>query len=178
MKIEIRERGSEAFFKEAISVANQYRRIIRKPEGKLRDLFSYYRVIVILGIVFLALCIALGLKWGFDGLGIAAIVLWCVTILLGAVYTVSLNKQLKSLMEAPAGSCLTMDEAGIELEKASGTDVRLSWSNILFVRAFKEAICFIPKEASGIVISVSRSYEGQIMSYLSSERPEIKVYGL
>ena len=178
MKIEIKERGSEAFFKEAISAANQYRKIIRKPEKKLLNVFTYFRAALILGIIFLALCIALGVAWGIDALITTAIVLWCVVILISAVYTVRLNKMLKSLMEGSIGSVLTLDEAGIELEKASGTDVRLSWNNVLFARVFREALCFIPKEDSGIVISVSRDYEAQVLSYLRSEKPELRVYGI
>ena len=37
MRLEIKEKGNEAFYREAINVATQYRRLLQNPERKLID---------------------------------------------------------------------------------------------------------------------------------------------
>ena len=39
MTIEIKEKGSEEFYREVVSVTTQYQRLIKKPDLKYRDLF-------------------------------------------------------------------------------------------------------------------------------------------
>ena len=54
LKIEIREKGSEAFYREVVNFQAQYRFTLRKLERKLKDYFKQFRTLLILGSVFLA----------------------------------------------------------------------------------------------------------------------------
>ncbi len=80
----------------------------------------------------------------------------------------NVQKLLKALMEAPPDSVLTLDEGGVELDKRGSQVVRLAWDNVLFVRIFRESICFVAKNSTGFVISVDRKYESEILEWLAN----------
>ena len=72
LRIEVKEKGTRAFYKEVVSVTYQYLRLMKKPERKLRDSFKELTVYIAICAVFLALLAVMGFAWGFDGLTIIA----------------------------------------------------------------------------------------------------------
>ena len=170
MRIEINEPGSEAFYRETVSVACQYRFLLKKPTRKLKDLFRAMRGNLILCAILLALMAALTLLDGADAARIAALVLLAVDMVLCGAYLVGLNKMLKSAMDNKRKSVLTLDDEGVELDKEGAQRVRASWDNVAFVRVFREGLCFFTKDGSGFVIAVSRRYERELLSYLKERQ--------
>ena len=43
MKIEIKEKGSEAFYKEIVNISGQYRYLIKNHNYKLKDYFKQFK---------------------------------------------------------------------------------------------------------------------------------------
>ncbi len=175
MKIQIKEKGSEAFYQETVNVISQYRALSKKPEGKLKDNFKLLRSYIVICAVMLAILAAMAAAWGADGKMIAGMVLLAVAAVFSAVILANLQKLLKALMEAPYDSVLTLDEEGVELDKRGSQVVRLAWNNVLFVRVFQESVCFAAKNSTGFVISIDRKYESEILAWIESNKAGITV---
>ena len=175
MRLEIKEKGSKDFYQEAVNAASQYRFFLKKPERKLSDNFKAYKRYIILCTVLAALLAVMNIAWGWDTLGIVAIVLMLAAIAFSFAGYSNLNKTLAAMMNDSRTSILTMDENGVELDKEGSQTVRMSWDNLAFVRVFDHSICFFTKDGMGFVVSVDRRYESEVLGYLKSERPEVTV---
>ena len=175
MRIEIREQGTPAFYKEVVCAMAQYMRIAKKPERKLEDTFKLLKIYIAVCGVFLVLIVLMGIFWGADGLTVLTVTILLAAIFLSAVQLNRLNQLYKSLEEDEHLSILTLDEQGVELNKEGSQLVRIAWDNVAFLRVFKESLCFFSKDVRGIIIAVSRKYEDQIFDYLSHNNVEIKI---
>lgn len=172
MQIEIREPGSEAFYRETANVLCQYRALCAKPDGKLHDKFREMRLIIILCAVALVILAALVVTDGWTTWRIVAAVLLAVDGVFYVFYLSGLQKTFQTLMDDHRPSVLTLDDAGVELNKENAQVVRASWENIAFARVFQESVCFFVKGGTGFVLSVSRQYEGELLPYLR-ERDDV-----
>lgn len=175
MRIEIKERGSEAFYRETVNVAAQYQRLLKNPKRKLGDLFKNYRNSGILSVVAFALLAILMILWGSDTIMIVAEVVLAINIVLSIMLFRNMKKLLGKLQDDPRTSVFSMDDRGIELDKEGAQIVRIAWDNLAFVRAFKESICFASKEGTGITISIDRKYENEIRQYMTEHVPSIEI---
>ncbi|MBQ1476370.1 MAG: hypothetical protein IIZ21_03705 [Firmicutes bacterium] len=175
MRLEIKEKGNEAFYREAINVATQYRRLLQKPERKLTDYFKAYKIYTILCAVLAVLIAAMNIAWGWDTLGTVALVALIIVAIFSAAFWKRLNGLQKSMMDDPRMSVFTMDENGVELNKGDSQTVRMSWDNLAFVRIFDESISFFTKDGMGFIITVNRRYAKEILEYLQAERPDVKI---
>ena len=175
MRLEIKEKGSKAFYQEAVNAASQYRFLLKKPQRKLADNFKLYQRYMILCAVLAALLLVMNIAWGWDALGIAAIVLLLFAVFFSGTMWKNLNKMLQNMMEDDRMSILTMDENGVELDKSGSQTVRMAWGSLAFVRVFDESICFFSKDGLGFVISVDRRYENEVLGYLKNEQPGVTV---
>ncbi|MBQ1418664.1 MAG: hypothetical protein IIY95_04585, partial [Firmicutes bacterium] len=86
MRLEIKEKGNEAFYREAINVATQYRRFLQKPERKLTDYFKAYKIYTILCAVLAVLIAAMNIAWGWDTLGTVALVALIIVAIFSAAF--------------------------------------------------------------------------------------------
>ncbi len=178
MTIEISKRSAtDAFYREAANVVGQYRRLMKRPERKLRDLFAALRVCLGVSVAFLVSVAVTGAVWGADGATIAAAGLFCFAILLCAVSLGSLTRLVRGLKNDPRSSLLTLDERGAELNKENSQVLRMAWDNVAFVREFDESVCFFSKEATGFVISVPSAFRGEIFAYLGENAPGVRAIG-
>lgn len=176
MRIEINEPGSEAFYREVVNVSGQHRRLMRKPEAKLRDHFRALRVNIILCAVFLALNLVMALTWGADTLSWVAGVLMVFCIALNGGFLMQYHRLLRALMARDGAAVLTVDESGVELDREGVQKVRLDWSTVAFVRVFQESLCFVPREAGSLLVAVDRKYAAQVLEELRHCAPDVKVY--
>ena len=176
MRIEIRVPGSDAFYREAVNVSGQHRRLIKKPEAKLRDQFRAFRVNTILCAIFLTLNLVVAFTRGADTVSwvLAALMVFC--IVLNVSFLLQYHRLLRSLKGTEGIAVLTLDEQGVELVRSDGVKVRLDWSTVAFVRVFEHSVCFIPRRTPGIVLSVERSYAAPILEALREYAPDVKVY--
>ena len=175
MTIEIKEKGSEAFYTEVVNVVSQYRYFLKKHDYKLKDNFRQFKLLLIVGTAVLVILILMMIFWGPDSFDYAVMAALLVSLLMSAVYLISLNKAKKGLMGAGGNSLLTLDEHGVELNKAGSQIVRLAWSSIAVLRIFKESMCFISKDQNGLVISVDRKYEEQVLGWLKEHPTGLEI---
>jgi|GEM_PF-1022365 len=177
MTIEINEKGSPEFYKETVNVVTQYRYLIKKPRRRLRDYFRQLLYAGLLCCALLALLAVLTAAAGPDALANAAMGVMVFCAVLCFAFLFNMKKLLRRMLADERPSVLTLDENGVELRKGSSQTVRIGWSNVAFVRVFKESVCFFSSDPSGFVISVTRRYDERIASFLRTARPDITLIG-
>jgi hypothetical protein len=176
MKIEIKEKGTEAFYRETVNVASQYKALIKRPDKKLSDRFAVFRIEGILCVVLFALTLLTSLAWGFDTLGIISMVLLAFVAFLCFCYLRNMKQLMKSLMDDPRSSVLTLDDLGVELDKEGTQTVRISWENVAFLRVFKECFAFLAKSPGGFMITVNMPYKEEVLQFLREHRTGVEIY--
>lgn len=172
--ITIRERGSEAFYRETVNVLSQYRALLKRPEKKLADNFRTLRIYSILCDILFVLFVLLAIRKGLDGGRLAALILLFFASVLASVYRTNLNRMARKL-ESHSVSVLTLDTQGVELDHKEVQTVRLAWNNIAFIRVFTESIAVLSKDGAGLVISIDRRYENEVIPWLRENRPDIRM---
>ena len=177
MRIEIKEKGTPAFYKEIVCALAQYMLIMKKPERKLRDSFKMLKTYIDVCGAFLVLVTALGIFYGMDALTILSIVVLLAAIILSMMQLNRLDQLYRSLQEDTHLSILTLDEEGVELNKEASQLVRMAWGNVAFLRVFDESLCFFGKDARGMIIAVNRNHEKQILDYISDNGIDVKIIG-
>ncbi len=177
MRIEITEKGSEAFYREVVNISAQYRYLLRNHNYRLKDYFRQFRTLLILGAVCFVLLLLMAVFWGIDPWGYAILAALGITVAMCAVYLHVLNKMLRAMLADSRPSVLSFDDTGVELNKGGSQIVKLGWDNIAVVRVFRESLTFVSGDHTGIVISAAKRYAGQILEWLQENQPSLEVVG-
>lgn len=172
MRIEIKETGNEAFYKEFVNVFGQYRNLMKNPEMKLKDHFKSLRSYIMILVGMFVILTLSNMYLGFDFLGIFSMVVLAVVAVLCAVVLKNFNNIYQSYLNDPRTSVVTVDETGVELNKEDSQVVKLGWENIAFARRFDESLCFLPKDNTGLIIAIPKKYEEQIKDEI-----QCQIYG-
>ena len=175
MQIEINEQGSEAFYKETVNAAAQYRYILKDHHYKLKDYFKQFRTLLITSLLVLAVNVGLIIAWGGDTIQTAASAVLLVAALMCGAYLFSLHKACKSMMAGRHRSVLTLDESGAELDVPDTQTVKIARKNLAVVRIFHESLCFVPQAGAGVVISVDRKLGAEIPDWIRENWPEAEI---
>ena len=174
MTIEINEQGSEAFYKETVNVAAQYKYLLKNHQAKLKDYFKQYKKLLILAAAVLLVNVLMIVFWGADTFQLVAAGALLIVTLMCAAFLASLNKACKSMMADGHSSVLTLDENGAELAVAGKQTIRMAWENLAVVRVFQESVGFIPQSGAGIIISVDKKYAADILAWLQINQPAVE----
>lgn len=175
LKIEVREKGTKAFYKEVVCVIAQYLRLMKKPDRKLQDTFKMLRTYLTICTVLLVIVLAMAIAWGMDALSIAAIALMVAAIALSGIQLYRFSNMVKAYLGDPRASLITLDPSGVELDKEGAQVIRVAWDEVAFVRVFDESVCFFAKGVRGLVIAVNRSREQEILAYLKDNRINVRL---
>mgnify|MGYP007070336305 CR=1 FL=1 len=175
MKIEINEPGSEAFYKETVNAAAQYRYILKDHSYKLKDYFRHYRTLLTVALIVLAANVAEMLLWGAGTAQLVASGVLLAASLMCSAYLFSLKKSCRTMMADPRASVLSLDDGGVELKVEDTQTVRIAKSNIAVIRVFSECLCFVPAAGAGVIISVDRKYEEEITRWVRENWPETEM---
>ena len=175
MKIEISEKGSEAFYREVVNIMSQSRRILKNHHYKIKDYFKQFRILLILSAAFLVTLILMAIFWGADPFNYAIIAALGITVVMCAGYLYVLNKMLKALMTDSRTSVLSLDDTGVELNKGGSQIVKLGWDNIAVIGVYQESITFVSGDHTGIVIFAAKQYAGEILPWLRENQPSVEV---
>ena len=175
MTIEIKEKGTRAFYKEVVNVVSQYRQLLYKPEDKLKDNFKKnIFMIAAMGLIFLMFLYG-GIKGSFSTMMILAMAFAAMAAVATALVQSRMNKMVDGYLADDRPSLVTIDENGIELEKTGSQAVRLAWDNVAFVRVFAESTSFFSKDLSGIVLSVTNEHKKELLDYIKDNNIAVKV---
>lgn len=175
MKIEIREKGSEAFYRETVNVLSQYRALLKQPGRPLRDNFKLLRNYTAACAVLAAAICAISIAWGADSITISMLMLLLAAAVFCALYLRNLNRLLRDMMNDSHTSLLTLDEQGVELAKEGSKTVRMAWDGVAFVRVFDESVAFLAQDGTGFIIFIDRRYEGEITQWLRANLPGVRL---
>ena len=177
LKIEIKEKGSESFYREVVNFQAQYRFILRNPARKLKDYFKQFRTLLILGSVFLVALIFMSIFWGASTLDYAIMAALAIAMAMCLAYLHMLGKALKTLMNDSRSSVLILDDSGVELNKEDSQIVKLAWSNISFIRLYANSLTFVSADQTGLIISIAKNYAGDIVSWMKDNQPNVSITG-
>lgn len=177
LRIEVTEKGTKAFYKEVVCITAQYLRLMKKPDRKFQDTFKMLKVYLAICAVLLVIVLAMGIAWGMDTLSVVAIALMGLAVALSGLQLHRLSSMADSLMNDPRTSIITLDQAGVELNKEGAQMFRMSWDEVSFVRVFDESVCFFSKGVRGMLIAVNRGREQQILAYIKENHIPVNVIG-
>ena len=178
MIIEIREKGSKAFYEEVVSFNHQYAALMKNPRAKFMSSFKSI-LIQIFAMGFLFGCMtSVGVSVGCSPLPVCAMTAAAMAALVEAVIYSAMKKRVKMFLEDERDSTITLDDKGIEINKGDTQIIRLGWDNVAFVRTIKESTSFFAKDASGIVISVTNKYKDQIMEYFNKNNIGVQIINM
>ena len=175
MILEIKEKGTDAFYREVVNVVMQYRRILKNHGCKIKDCFKYYRnLLIACGIMLVLLCLSL-IFLGADTPGIVLAVILLIEAIICGVYLRNLDRYYKTIREDRRTSVITFDENGVELNKSDAQVLRIAWSSVAVVRSLPESVDIISGEMMGAIISVNKDYREQILTWLKENQPQVEV---
>lgn len=178
MTIDIKDKGTKAFYEEVVSFNHQYGALMRKPTAKFMSSFRSFRIQAFaMGVAFGMLLFS-GCEGGFNPMIVCAMTAFAMMAFITAVSYYAMKKRVKMFLEDERTSTITLDDEGIEINKEDIQIIRLGWDNVAFVRTFKESTSFFAKDASGIVISVTNKYKDQIMEYLNTNDIGIQIVNM
>ena len=175
MKIVIEDRGSDRFYEEVVNVAAQSRFILKKHSYKVKDYFKSFRNLLIACLVLMVLLIAMMAAWGVRPLDITAMICLVFAVLFCFVYLSNMKKLRKAMAEDVGTVVITLDENGIEYDKANSQMVKMTWESVAVVRNGAESLCILPANPSGMLICVENRYAGKIIDWLSQNRPDVEL---
>ena len=175
MRIEITEKGCEAFYREVVNITSQYRLILKNHHYKLKDYFRQFRTLLILGVAALVILILMAVFWGIEPLYYAIIAALSIEVMMCFGYLYVLNKMLKAMLTDTRTSVLSLDDSGVELNKGGSQIVKLGWDNIAVVRVYPESLTFVSGDRTGIVISVAKQYADDILAWLRENQSSLEV---
>lgn len=160
MKIEVKERGSRAFYDEFLYVASNYKKIKKNPEKRV------YRLTYSLISYEFILLLCIGLITSFylkenDILFMFLIGMLSLLFVFVLMYAIMINKRIKAFMNDKGNKIVDINETGVEFlddEK----NIKIMWDNIDCIVVNKYSICFLPKDATNILISVNTDYKDDV----------------
>ena len=175
MRIDISERITDEYARETINVSVQYRNLVNKPDGKLKDHFRQFTILLIVSAVMLLVLIGECLIWDFDAFSALLIGVLTIEMVICTAFRYNLTRAFESMKSKDGNRTLFLDESGVEISRDSDKSVRLEWENISSVRKFTETICFISNDFSGFVIAVPSRYSDQILDYIRDSGINVRI---
>ena len=175
MTIEVKEKGSEEFYKEVVNVISQYRQFIKKPEAKLSDNFKTYTILMATMAILFVLWIMRGIFDGFDAWTGAVLASTFMAFVVLFIYRKNMTKMVEAYLNDGRTSMITLDEKGVELNKNGSEIMRVGWESVALVRSFNESTCFIAKNVTGLVIAVTNLYKDDVMNYLEDNNIDVMI---
>ena len=175
MTLEIREKGSDAFYREVIGVSANYRYLLKNHHRRIKDPLREYAVLLAVSAAVFTLLAVSTVFFGvgiFEGVALTGLGL---ASLLSALLLYRLTKAKNALMADRRTSTLTLDDNGVTLNKENSQELRFGWNNVVFVRVLREGIYFVAAEQTGMVISVAGRYGDAILPWLRENRPALEI---
>lgn len=178
MTIDVKEKATKDFYKEVINISNQRVAYLVEPEAKVSDSFTSSAIMMGGMAIIFALEFVHGTRAGFKGMTLTVLVFALLAFIVLLVYTVSLNKKVRSYLNDTAETTVTLDENGIEMSRDGSQVARAAWEDVALVRSFPESTCFFEKdkgEVNGALIAVPNAYKQEVLSYLVDHDIIVKV---
>ena len=173
MTIEITTPGTPAYYAETVVLSANYRRLVKNPACKIKNVIRHYTALCIFCAACLVLMIVTGIFTGFSTTSVTCAVFMAFLLALELMFRITYARAQKRMMREFRPSTLTMDENGIMWTKDGASTLQTQWAGIVCVRETREGICFVAKEPMGYWLHVQKEYRDQIEAYLREARPNV-----
>ena len=176
MQFEIKERGSDAFCRDAVNVLFSFGSIIKKHDQRIIDWFRRRRIILIISLILLGLFVLNFCVGGYKILiNVLAFTLLVITTLYNLFVFILVRRVYKDLNSESRRGVLELDESGIEFRTEDGNVKRNSWTDVAVVRIHGGCVAFIPSSTKKTVFLVHQGLKDDISRWLKENRPEIEI---
>ena len=175
MKIEVKERGSKAYYDEFMYVASYYRKFQKNPGRKIRRMTRFllsYELLVLFAIA--AICFFYFIYP--DRLYVFLLGMLALVLLMSVLLHYRVEKRIQEIMKAEDTKIITIDEEQIGYED-SEKEFRIRWDEVMAVLSGPHLICFLPKGKDGVLISVCEDQKEEVMAAIREAGREGLVIG-
>lgn len=165
MKIIVKTKNPEfdrKFYDEFLFIGAFYKRIMKNPKKKVRQLSNNYKIGLSICIGYILLLLLLCSWTGYNLFDFFCIGMF---LILAIIYIRGINavkKRLKAYEENRSESIFELTEKEVKIEKNS-QKLMLEWNSIEKVLINHYSIAFIPKDETLIVIGISSEYKDEII---------------
>lgn len=173
MTIEINAPGTPAFYAETVVLSANFRRLVKDPACKIKNVIRNYTALSIFCAASLVLMVVLDIFTGFSTTSVTCAVFMAFLLALVLTVRIVYARAQKRMLREFRPSTLTMDENGIVWAKDGASALQTQWAGIVCVRETREGICFAAKEPMSYMLHVQKEYRDQIEAYLREARPNV-----
>lgn len=165
---------SKEYLNEIINILIQIRKLQSKPHAKLKPIYQFCRIMMVIGTPFLILFLTFGIKDQNTVFMMLSTILAVCLLTIGSAL-LSISKLRKHLISNSGESILTIDNDGVESKSPNGQVFRLAWNQIVYVRVFEQSICFVPRSLTGFLINTDKIYADKIIQAIETEENKIDI---
>ncbi len=160
MKIEVNTRGSREYYDEFLYIVPRYKKYQKNLKKKTHRLTYYLTAYEILAFI----VGALNAYFYYLNGNVIHLVMTCMLGLMLIIYLryhLAVGKQIKTYLNEKGNKEIEINEEYVGFRDDS-KDIRLKWDELSGIVMGKYGLCFLPKDQTGILISVSREYEDEV----------------
>ena len=170
MKIEVNKRGSREYYDEFMYIASRYRKFQQNPNTKTYRMTRFLAVYLCLALFAGTINLLFYFK-NKESLHLMVVGMLVLLLILYARYYVSVEKRIKAFMSDEGSKTIEFTGEYVGY-KDDSKDIRISWDDVSCILFARYSICFIPKNQSDILISISREYEDKVRKGLQEADKE------
>lgn len=165
--LEINGGNMKSFCREVVSIAENYKPLLRKPNRKINDIIRTYRQLAYTDIMLIIFAVMSYYMLDVPMLSCGLILFFAIISIIASLFAYPrIIKTYKNLLTDNEPTHLLMDEDGIELKKGRFKSYSLEWNQMAFCRAFNNTVSFLGAKSTKLIISVPISYKDEIAKYL------------
>ena len=173
MRIEIDHKGDKKFFSEILNISVQYGKLLKNPRKKLKNLLMRPYCYLAAFALLLVIDIVLYFLYGARKVQILYALL-CVAFMVRNIYAIRKNNGIiKRMAEQGEKEILQLDEEGVSLISENKDTMHMAWSNVAFLRQFKQEFCFMGK--TGMMFSIDPGHKEEILRYIKEHSIPVEV---
>ena len=173
MKIEINKRGSKEYYDEFLYIATKYRKYQQNPKTKTYRLTRFLAIYLCMALFAGALNLLFYFK-NKESLHLMVAGMLGLMLILYLRYYVTVDRRIKAYLEDDGSKTIEFTDEYVGY-KDENKDIRTSWNDLSCILISQYSICFIPKNQSDILISISREYEDEVRKGLQEVDKEYLV---
>ena len=164
MTIEVNKVGTKDYYDEMLYVVSYYRDFINNPNKKIKKFTSFLATYGIISLILMGIATFLYLN---ERSVTYAIILGIFAFLLVFIilYSFMINNRIKEFMKDTSTKIINIEKDYVEFKKPE-LDFKMEKEKLAMILIGKNSICFLPKEATNLLISISTEYKDEVLKGL------------
>lgn len=170
LTIDSEKKMSKTAQDEMTSIIHNARKLIKKPDMKLKNIRGMIIKFTIWTAVFLVFFIGCLILFGphillYIGLGME----FCLILTL-VIFCISVGSTKKALAESTGTCTLTLSGEGLKYDDHENRKFELGWGAFSAVRVFEESVVFLPKQITGLLIRISSEHAQAVEEFMKQNQ--------